>query len=380
MTNPAPASTTFWMLNFNSANPNDAANDVLATGTWLATGAHCLVFVDTATDTVVNASDAEKIAAAFDAIYANLATGCWDGLSAPPEGNIDAQPRIVLFVTPQINRGSASSLAIFGYFHPRDKDSSSTHSAGTEILYLWDHLYRDNARDFSGVMAHELQHMMYFNQKGLDGVTWLDEGLSNFAQQVAGYGFTQEMPTPVSHVAEYLRNPQNVSLNHWPTSAGLENYGMSYLFVQYLFDRCKGYQAIKALEKKNGASGFRDVELNVLPLAASFTLGIETFFHEYGLAMYCDNLGLAQTLPGNKPGIYEYSTLDLRTKTSGILGLRHLTFDENPVANRTFTIKGYGCDVLEYASGNGGDLEVQLQSYPTNGGFKTWVIYYPEKR
>ncbi len=301
--NPAPASATFWLPNFATGNPDNPADDQLATATLLATGTHCLVYVDIATDTRITASDAEKIASRFDVIYRTLATACWDGSSTPPEGDIDAQPRILLLLTPQINRGATGNLVILGYFNPRDKVPSQTHSAGTEIIYLWDEAYRTNPDDFYGVMAHELQHMMYYNQKGSEGVDWLDEGLSVWAQQIVGYGFTQGLPTPVSYVVEYLRTPHKVSLNHWPTDAGLENYGMSYLFVEYLFERCGGYEAIRRLERKNGAIGFDDVQTNVLPLARPTTPNLETFFHDFGLAMYLDDLGLPDTFPGHQPTV-----------------------------------------------------------------------------
>lgn len=379
LTAAAPASTTFWMVNFVTGVASDTNNDVLATGTLTATGTHCLVYLDTATDTVITASDTEKIATWFDATYETLATACWDGVSSPPEGNIDAQSRIILFVTPQINRGSTSNLDILGYFNPRDKDLTETHSAGTEILYLWDKKFNTSPDDFKGLLAHELQHMMYYNQKGLQGVTWIDEGLSNFAQQIIGYGFPQNTSAPVSQVSSYLRAPHTISLNHWPDDAGLANYGMSYLFVQYIFERCSGYTAIRALERKSGSVGFPDIETNIIlgGITTVSTSGIESFIHEFALAMYCDDLGIADTLSGNKPAIYKFGTLGLRGTISGISGLRHLAYGESPISAKYTAIMGYGCDVIEYYGGNGGDLEVTIVPPITTAGFKTWVIYYP---
>ncbi|HNV69023.1 MAG TPA: IPT/TIG domain-containing protein, partial [Candidatus Ozemobacteraceae bacterium] len=149
----APASTTFWLVNFFSSDPSDPANDELATATLPATGTRCLVYVDNATDTVLTASNAENIATWFDNIYATIATACSDGISVPPEGNVDAQSRIVLFITPQINRGVTSGLVTYGYFNPRDKNLGSVHSNGTEILYFWDQAFEDPA-NFRGIMAH----------------------------------------------------------------------------------------------------------------------------------------------------------------------------------------------------------------------------------
>ena len=372
----APASTTFWLVNFASADPSDPANDELATASLLATGTNCLIYVDIATDTVMPATAAAQVASWFDGIYATLATACTDGITFPPEGNVDAQPRIALFVTHQINRGVTGPLATLGYFNPRDKNAAQTHSNGTEILYFWDKAFED-PDDFKGIMAHELQHMMYHTQKGPEGnqgSTWLDEGLSVWAQQVVGYGFSQGMATPVDQVRAYLKAPQGTSLNHW-SDTGIESYGMSYLFVEYLFERCGGYNAIRRLERKNGAIGFPDVSANVLSLAATAPADLKDFMQQYGLAMYCDGLGLPTALPNHRPDLYQFTPFDLRKGIAGISGLKHLTFNENPVTNQGFGIKGYGFDVLEYVTGNGGDLEWTLVSTPTPD-FQIWVLYY----
>ncbi|MBF0410171.1 MAG: IPT/TIG domain-containing protein [Candidatus Riflebacteria bacterium] len=378
---PPPATASFWLVNFASTAPGNSENDVLATGTLVSSSEKSLVYLDIATDTSITQSEAAKTAEWFDNIYNTLATACWDGVSAPPEGNIDSQPKIVLFLSPQLNRGVTSELVALGYFNSRDKDSSAYHSAGTEILYLWDQAQRDNIDDFKGLLAHELQHLFYYNQKGNEGVTWLDEGLSVFAQQVAGYGFSQGMTNPIDQVSEYLRNPYLVSLNQWPDDSGLENYGMSFLFVQYLFERCGGYTAIKALEKKNGITGFNDVESNIIrsmsvPNAAS----LQDFYSEWGLTLYCDDLDFPVAMPGYKSDVYLYKNIALRKSFTGLMGIRHLSFDENAVSSRILPIPGYGFDIIEYSAGNGGDIEVSFPSIPVTDGktFKTWVIYYPE--
>lgn len=370
---PAPATTSFWMINFASANPNSADNDVLASASLVASSGRVLVYLDLATDTAVTASEAAQAAAWYDAIYATLATGCWDGLSSPPEGNVDAQPRVVLLLTPQINRGVSGNLNVLGYFNPRDKRPELAHSAGTEIIYLWDRLLRTNSSDFQGVIAHELQHMMYYNQKrGTTTTTWIEEGLSVFAQQLVGFGFPQGLPTPVDQVLTYLQAPQKISLNNWPSDAGLGNYGMSYLFIQYLFEQYGGFTAIQALERDSGRKGFDEVTSQVTHTQ------LQTFFSAWGLALFCDDLGLATTLPGYSSTVHQYRDLDLRKKFAGVTGLSHLTLNEEPVLNRFMAISGHGFDVFQYVGGNGGDLEVSIPAIPVDtNSFRTWVIYYP---
>lgn len=375
----APATANFWMIDFKSSAPENSANDVLATGTLAATGTHCLVYLD-ASGSALIASDAEKIASWFDAIRPTLATACWDGVNGHqqyPEGNIDDQPRVILFLTPQINQGVTGGVVTLGYFHPRDKNPALAHSAGTEVIYLWDQWMKTSPDDFKGVLAHEYQHMMYHNQKGARGVDWINEGLSVWAQQVAGYGFTQKMSTPVSQVSMYLNGPATSSLNHWPETGGLESYGLSYLFVQYLYERCGGYAAIKSLEWDYGPSGLTDVNA-VVSNAVPATAGLQSFFSEFALAMYCDELGLSASLPGFSAEAHRFRDLLLRGWVSNVSGLKHLSYAESPVNAAALTMPGFAADVVEYDgnTSNGGDIEITVTAPAEVPNYKLWIIYY----
>jgi len=222
-------------------------------------------------------------------------------------------------------------------------------------------------------MAHELQHMMYFNQKGITGSTWIDEGLSVWAQQLVGEGFPQGRTTPVQQVGAYLKAPNTVSLNHWADNS-LANYGMSYLFVQYLFERCGQFSAIQKLERNTGPTGFNDIN-NVLVDATSTTQLKPFLQDDFGLAMYCDGLDLPTALTGYVPAVHQFSGFQLRKGISGINGLSRISLNENPVTNQVFEMLGYGFDVVEYARGNGGDVEWTLVSSPS-ADFHVWVLYY----
>lgn len=375
---PPPSTATFWLVNFNSINPLDPTNDELATATLLASSNHCLVYVDIASDTVVNASDAEKIAHVFDKIYQTLATACWDGISTPPEGDIDSQPKILLLLTPQINRNSNSGYVILGYFNPRDKINTLPHSAKTEIIYLWDKGYRENSANFYGTIAHELQHLIYYNQKGSEGEEWINEGLSVWAQQIAGYGFKQRLPTPVSQVRDFLNNPHKVSIVKWPNNALLANYGGSFLFIEYIFQRCGGYEAIRRLQRRNGYKGINDIRANILPLANPPVADFQEFFIDFAMALYLDNLPIPTDFPGHQPNKWHFSNLDLRTSIAGISGLKHISLDENYIDNLQCNMKSFGVDVVEYLGGNSGDLEFRLVNFPisSNYEYKMYVIYF----
>lgn len=373
---PASATIEVFLRDFTSSNPWDPANDVLATGTIQATTSVSIVYYDLTT-TGMSQSDALLISSRFDGIYNTLATACWDGISDPPEGNVDLQERIALFVSPTVNNSNGAEK-IAAYFDIRDKDLAATNSAGTEIIYLNSEIYSTNKNDFFGGMAQTLSFMLYNNQKASEKTTWQDYGLSTFARQQAGYGFTQGDTRALNWVSQYMQYPEQVSLNHWPTSPAYYHYGMAYLFTQYLFDRCGEYNAIRVLEKMNGAKGLIDIDNNIIRagMANPPAVSIREFFHDFCLALFCDDLELPDSLPGYNKEAFQFKNIQLRGKFPGVDGLKGIGFNENPVNNNTLSIKGYGCRMIDYAKGNWGDLEVTINSTPTAGDFKTWVIFY----
>lgn len=84
---------------------------------------------------------------------------------------------------------------------------------------------------YEGVVAHELEHLLH-NYSDTGEVSWVDEGLADFAMFLNGY------PVGGSHITYQQVFHRETSLTRW--GGGLENYGASYTFVQYLWDRAGG--------------------------------------------------------------------------------------------------------------------------------------------
>jgi hypothetical protein len=179
-------------------------------------------------------------------------------------------------------------------------------------------------------------------------------------------------------VSQYLQYPETVSLNHWPDEPAYADYGMQYLFTQYLFDHCGNYNAIAQLETidtLSHSSGLLDVGNNLVRATYS-DIGLRDFFHNFCKALYCDNLGLVDGFANYNKTRHQFPNISLRGKTSGIEGLHGTPMGENPVTSRIMPIKGFSCSCIEYSQGNWGDLEVTIAATPSAGNFRTWVIYY----
>ena len=202
-------------------------------------------------------------------------------------------------------------------------------------------------------------------------------GLSLLARQTSGRGFSNGNTVDIARVKNYLVNPEKTKLNDWPESLTAGNYGMQFLFTQYLFDRCGGWNTIKLLESGRSfgvKKGLEDIEMNILPKANPSTTGLSAFFNDFCLALYCDHIGFAETFPGYNSQKYNFKNISLRSNT--VSGLRGKTLNESPVNKVFYQIPAFGCSALVYTSGNWGDLEFEMIARPNQGVFKTWVIYY----
>lgn len=142
---------------------------------------------------------------------------------------------------------------------------SNTYSSGIASPY------------YKEVLAHELQHMIQKNVDP-DEEGWLNEGLSMFAQQVAGM-------RGGNWVDAYLVKPDQ-SLWYWGSDSA--DYGQSYLFVDYLYEQLGG-DFIKTLVA-NPANGLKSIDQTLV--SAESKLDTDTLYANALTAAYFNNPGL----------------------------------------------------------------------------------------
>ena len=376
MAEPASDTIDVYVRDFTKPSPYDAANDLLQTGVLAASSTHALVYLEENVEGI-NKENCLKIAEDFDKSYNSIATAF--GVLDIPEGNIDSQPRIVLFLTDKVEHKPDKAA----YFDPRDKQLQQVNTNGTEIIFASPKQYKASASEFHAELCHALHDMFYYNQRWdtpraiYYGTDWQCAGLSLMARQTSGRGFANGNTVDVSRVKNYLSNPEKTRLNDWPDSLTAGNYGMQFLFAQYLFDRCDGWNTVKLLESGRSfgvKKGLQDIELNILPSANPATAGLSEFFNDFCLALYCDHIGFAETFPGYNSQKYGFKNISLRSNT--VAGLKGKSLSENPVNKVVYQIPAFGCSALVYSGGNWGDLEFEMITKPNQGVFKTWVIYY----
>ncbi len=145
---------------------------------------------------------------------------------------------------------------------------------------------------YEGTFAHEFEHMVHFDVDP-DEPSWVDEGLADLASYLSGYGHSD------GHIDYYFRRHMSTPLTFW--GGGLEDYGASYLFQLYLFEKFGGAEFISALvnEQANGIEGIENTLADF-----GFTESFDEIFDAWTIANYVDDSKKAG-------GKYGYETLEI---------------------------------------------------------------------
>jgi hypothetical protein len=184
------------------------------------------------------------------------------------ESDIDNNGVVVVLLTPRVNQLSPNcsidNSVILGYFFGLDLLPSQPNSNAGEVFYGLVPDPNNSACDISKsfatdnlapVFIHEFQHMISFGQhvltrQGSAEVTWLNEGLSHFAEELGG----RQVPDAncpdftscaneflgngdLANAFDYLSDPESFFLIEPGSSQGsLGERGANWLFVRWLAD------------------------------------------------------------------------------------------------------------------------------------------------
>jgi hypothetical protein len=190
-----------------------------------------------------------------------------DSAAFGTESDIDGNGVVAVVLSPAINRLSGNcntSLSIIlGFFFGLDLLPDQPNSNAGEVFYSLVPdpgnasctVPLDQARQYlEPTFIHEFQHMISFNQhvlvRGGDAeATWLNEGLSHFAEELgarklpeapgdpAGTRFSQFAIGDVANAYDYLSDPESYFLVEPLGSLGnLPERGANWLFVRWLID------------------------------------------------------------------------------------------------------------------------------------------------
>ena len=134
---------------------------------------------------------------------------------------------------------------------------------------------------YEGVFAHEFQHLIHSDNDG-DEETWLNEGMSMFAEWLCGYAVGDD---PYSYFPSHAEN----SLVWWGDQPGVEilsDYGMVYLWTLYLYEHFGGGPFIQAIATSE-TNGMASVEEQLAAFGYEATFA--DVFHDFRIAVLIDS-------------------------------------------------------------------------------------------
>jgi len=252
------------------------------TGVVKTVGAHIAIYVDTmAPPGGLDSADLDTLKQLFDTRLFPLDTATFGAVS-----DIDNNGVVIVLMTNVVNALVTASQCmsagyVTGFFFAGDLDPrfSTAYNHG-EVFYS---LVADPLGTLScphqasqvksvlpGTFVHELQHMISFDQHVLvlgasaeEG--WLDEGLSKYAEELAGRSFLPGDTTSFQNYVhadltdayQYLEAPASAPLLIEYDDGTIPEIGASWLFVRYLMDQ--GPTALPRMLDQSSLTGSANV-------------------------------------------------------------------------------------------------------------------------
>jgi hypothetical protein len=313
---------------------------------------HAYFFVDNRNITAMN-SYLANYATKFENIYAT------DHSHFGLENDVDGNGHVIIIFSQELTGG------LLGYFDSIDKYPKTTSPTATyqysnegDIFYITaDAAYQGNI--VLGTLAHEFQHMIYFDQHYKQGLgvappassVWLNEALSQAAEYYNNY-----LDNHLGWIKNYLYcddyNPStaswyNVSLTHWTSS----NYGAGAIFIRYLIDQY-GDDAIKTIDQSS--------KVGIAAVEEATGQNFDTIFSNFSKAL------LLSSVSGTTDPLYKFKTLNLKAiQTKGRGGL-YVPFTAVPGDSGSVGVYPYNLMVIK---GTGNFATMNLSSSGTGWAF-----------
>jgi len=333
-----------------------------------ALGEHCYIFeeIDMAPRYHrLTKERAAEIASRFDSDIYSKITGVF---GEEPNPGIDGDSKIFILFTRIVNEGTA-----LGYFSAMNQYKRYNeqgveqfrYSNEKEIIFS---AVRDDESEFKdengfftllfNVISHEFQHLINWHQHSLNNnyeETWVNEGLSMLAEDVAGYGYQSNFFA--RRVSEFFAAANSYSLVEFKY-LDRGSYGFSYLFFRYLYER-GAILANLVKSKKSGKDNVED-EIKRAGIAADF----DSAFDDFLITLYFSSKGVSPEprysyqAPILK-GVFDFAGA-LKINIDGLAGAAEITA---PAVFNAGQVNGYGFNIIKFNPTAGLD---KLNLYFTN--------------
>jgi immune inhibitor InhA-like protein len=159
------------------------------------------------------------------------------GLADPTDADSDALVMIVYDIHDDNMYDCAATSYTAGQFAPGYIDDAGMNVIAVDA-FDWANRIGDQSANpdgqselYEGVIAHELEHLLH-NYSDAGELSWVDEGLADFAVFLNGYDIGG------SHLTNHQVLHRETSLTRW--AGGLANYGAAFTYFLYLWEQAGG--------------------------------------------------------------------------------------------------------------------------------------------
>lgn len=254
---------------------------------------------------------------------------------------VDGDPHLYVVFASGLGRSLAGYYSSADQYPPIAHEYSNAHEM---FLLNADNLLLDNPYTY-GVLAHEFQHMIHWYQDRNEE-TWLNEGFSELASFLNGYG------TGGSDFV-FVQSPDR-QLTNWPDDGDtIPNYGAAFLFVNYFLNRF-GETATQEVvaDPENGLKSIDDVlaSLDTSDPLTGQPIRADDVFADWVVANYLKNLSVAD-------GRYGYPNYPDAPQVTAAEQIRRCPADVNS------TVSQYGADYYRITCS--GDYLLKFSSNPS---------------
>jgi hypothetical protein len=280
-------------------------------------GQNILIYEDVASPEPLTDDLVRRTGALFDQTLYTI-----DVSTFGAESDVDGNGRVIVLLTPVVNAlYSAQRCASEGYspgfFYNIDLGRTDRNSNRAEIFYLFvpdsrgtrscAHTLDEVTSLLPPTFLHEFQHMISYNQhvlarRGSEEDVWLNEGLSQMAEELGARHYDQRFPAPggrtnagqlfpdsaapflrqnLVNAALYLASTSSASVTTFADLGTLEERGAAWLFVRWLMAQ-KGDGILARLVQTSRTS-----RRNVEDVTGETFPGL---FGDFGVALYADSI------------------------------------------------------------------------------------------
>ncbi len=222
----------------------------------------------------------------------------------PPPTRISNDPRIYILIFDIVDDARPNGAMLLGYFSPIDQFRNIEiprwiRQKSNEANMLYIDLASLNAKNINAesVIAHEFAHLVQWARDPEES-TWVNEGLAVFVESMLGYNVKDR-------ISAYEADPI-VSLRNWENK--VENYGLAYLFFEYIYERFGDLSVITDIFKSE-LEDIAGIEKALSNRGINVTF--REIFSDWVIANYLDDIRIGD-------GRYGYPIIDVNLKPSTI--------------------------------------------------------------